>query len=126
MRDGLISRRDAVDALANIIPSLTTPDANAEADRDILAYQEAIVDAVETIKGLPIIESRTKWIPGSERVPTEGVDVLVWLRDWRTGESEVTVTHRVDGNAWVGCGRYDESNVAWMPLPEPYEEENNG
>ena len=60
------------------------------------------------------------WIPCSERLPRENQKVLVCLTDWETGDKEIDVTYRRDTNMWHGHGRYSVTNVAWMPLPDPY------
>ena len=67
-----------------------------------------------------------RWIPCSERLPDENQKVIVCLTDWQTGEQEIDVSCRRDYNMWRGHGRYNESCVAWMPLPEPWEGENDG
>ena len=69
--------------------------------------------------------SAQQWIPVSERLPEEGVQVLV------TDDAGGLATIDVD------CGYFDEEygrfewfhsqNVtAWMPLPEPYAERREG
>ena len=67
--------------------------------------------------------SVNQWIPCKERMPEQGERVIVCLNDWHTGEQEIDVTYRRDCNMWHGHGRYADSCVAWMPLPEPWKGE---
>ena len=98
---------------------------------------------IGTIKGIvdsmPTIEPEPHWIPCSERLPEEDVEVLISYR-YKEGEGD---TSHIDmdittygqmyfggnkvGNRkhWRAPFEYFESNyevVAWMPLPEPYKE----
>ena len=66
-----------------------------------------------------------EWVPVSERLPD--IDVPVIVTDYAGGMKEIEVDR---------CGQYDDSDerywwnsqnpIAWMPLPEPYEEDTNG
>lgn len=58
-----------------------------------------------------------RWIPCKERLPDDGVNVLVQFID---GYTEIC---RLLGGCWeVLYGEYTgiHTAVAWMPLPEPY------
>ena len=55
----LISRQDAIDALAKEMPSLTTPDGSGEFDHDIQITDEAFVDCMQIINELPSAEPKT-------------------------------------------------------------------
>lgn len=52
-KSDLISRQTAIDALAKEMPSLTTPDGCGEFDHDIQITDEAFVDCMQIINGLP-------------------------------------------------------------------------
>ena len=59
----LISRQDAIDALAKEMPSLTTPDGSGEFDHDIQITDEAFVDCMQIINELQSAEPKTgRWI----------------------------------------------------------------
>ena len=61
-----------------------------------------------------------KWIPCSERLPEKNDEVLV------TGKVDNALY--VDIDEWTGAGFWINANgvIAWMPLPEPYKEEEDG
>lgn len=72
-----------------------------------------------------------KWIPCSEQMPESGEDVIVWFEYFRYGEYECLYQTYGIGNYnknyddWMVNHEtgWDQLRViAWMPLPEPYEE----
>lgn len=64
----------------------------------------------------------SKWIPCSERLPEEEGFYLV------TMDGEICgVDHLFTTTCGFECGEWDEGRVfAWMPLPEPYSEKEQG
>ena len=73
------------------------------------AFKHDIFDA-------PEVKPESKWISVTERLPEDG------------GYYIVTENISEDGDKWVGLRWYSTVNgwkfepVAWMPLPEPYQE----
>ena len=57
------------------------------------------------------------WIPCSERLPENGY----WL--WSAKGGEVQKDFYWDGH-WEHAEKYGYEVVAWMPLPEPYREDD--
>ena len=76
--------------------------------------REAIDMAIEALS------ADTEWIPCSERLPEEGVNVLLCIKDWESQKTKMVVSLRRDYNYWDGLGRDIRGDIAWMPLPEPY------
>ena len=72
----------------------------------------------EWLEELKKLREKSKWIPCSERLPEDAMDVIAQF-------SSGTVTElRYAGNG-IFEGIYEYSTkviIAWMPLPEPYKE----
>ena len=82
-------------------------------------WSEETVDAIGM--GIHALKE-TQWIPCSERLPEDNTDVIVCF-------SSGTVTEmRYLGNG-IFQGIYDHSTkviIAWMPLPEPCRQNDEG
>ena len=100
-----------------------------------LKRAEALVRAfgyhnvIETIRELPTIEAKSRWIPVTERLPEKPFGCLVTV--WDTNpitmdEFENILPYFVgwDGEQWNDADgeQCPFEVIAWMPLPEPYRE----
>ena len=75
---------------------------------------------IAQVNAMPTIEPDQKWIPCSERLPEENEVVLTQAQF--KDDVKMAVSSRVDFNYWTGWGTREINIVAWMPLPEPYKE----
>ena len=65
----------------------------------------------------------SEWTPISERLPENDEMMLVTCRA-KNGNLSVNRAYYMDG-CWHGSGSM-AGVTAWMPLPEPYREEDEG
>ena len=95
MKDDLINRQAAINAIENT-------------ECELLACEwDELTDA---IMQLPSVQ---QWIPVTERFPKEGNPYLIYHESFG-----IRIDTRVKGE-WKTYG--DDTVLAWMPLPEPYE-----
>lgn len=64
---------------------------------------------------------RQCWVPVAERLPEEGQPVLV--SRIRGREKRIEQGEKAEGDWWRIYGTRTKKVEAWMPLPEPYEED---
>ena len=83
-----------------------------------------LLDREQVVEILKEIPSAQRWIPVSERMPEEDVEVLACNED---GDMEVvscSYSTEIDGAViWFTSGWRFGKVLAWMPLPEAYKEE---
>ena len=151
----LIYLEDAIDAIAEMMPQLYTPDGSHPADEEIFRAQENFADCIKVIENLPSAEPEKilfenitlseeqlkeatekakkeinhsmptffmpeqRWIPVSERLPEEEG---VYLATGSIFKQVFVYTAYWNGRFWDA----KPTVRAWMPLPEPDREEDNG
>ena len=64
-----------------------------------------------------------QWIPRQDAMPDKRGDYIVTIKSKYADVYDIVVRH-YDGERW--CVNRDYRVIAWMPLPEPYKEEQNG
>ena len=68
--------------------------------------------------------SKPKWIPVSERLPEESVEVLVCSDNGDIEVADCYYSTEIEGmTVWLTSGWRFGKVIAWMPLPEPYKRE---
>lgn len=97
--------------------------------------KELLKEAADTIEALSAklqaanMENGGGWILCEDRLPEDGVDVLVWYEYFRYGEynrlfqtSGISFTHNGEWYGFVnGSSGWNQLSIlAWQPLPEPY------
>lgn len=112
MKDDLISRQAAIDAIEKHIRTAEEPYRLKDTDRIL---NHAFDIAASCVYNLP---SAQQWIPCSERLPDDDVEVFVYLFERSTPYI-----------AWIeDCRWYTEDfevekenyPTEWRPLPEPW------
>lgn len=133
MANDLISRQIAIDALRAIkqglweidIPSPTVPE-YVEHHEQIKNMMEIVDGWIKRIKEEPAVDAVPRWIPCSERLPKYGKTVLITNDKGNVsyGRFRGVEFWREDGDSyWTWKKNTIEHVLAWMPLPEPYREE---
>ena len=96
--DDLISRQAAVDEI-----------------KESFKYGDYLQATIRRLENLPSAEPEQRWIPVTERLPKENGDYLV------TGRHGAVNKRKYEDGRWYG----NWSVIAWMPLPEPWEGEDD-
>ena len=85
-----------------------------------------LADVTEALGDTPTIDAEPQWIPTSERLPDENGQYLITVKYAPVdGYDDIYTEHGewTDGKwdmfMFGHCGEV-ESILAWMPLPEPY------
>ena len=104
----VISRQAAIDALAKEMPSLTTPDGCGEFDHDIQITDEAFVDCMQIINGLPSAQPFT-----SEQIQTmQELEFAQVEKAYELGKADRPTGHWIENDN----GTFSCSNCqSWIP-----------
>ena len=104
-----IKREDALELINKCI-SYTLPEAK------VMDFRHGEINGLnwagDIIEAMPSADVTPKWIPCKERLPEPTQEVLV------TGINGCVYTSRIVHGEF----EYGGNVIAWMPLPEPYEE----
>ena len=103
-----ISRQAAIDALKN----------DERYNEDIPNRADGVRDAIITVLSIP---AANRWIPCKERLPDKYGFYLVTLNN---GTTDFCLWNAMEFG-WESSGIFSKCDevTAWMPLPEPYKEE---
>ena len=86
----------------------------------------ANINMYSLINSSPTVEMDNRWIPCTEREPSESGWYLVTEETYYSTEKEprveVNINKYEDGH-WLGSE--EDIPMAWMPLPEPYKKEGD-
>ena len=96
-------------------------------------YKEALKMLIDKIEHAPTIEPEQRWIPCSERLPnTNGIYIVTRRISDGFECRNITDACYFDGsNTWHDDTRVNHERkyladvLAWMPLPEPYREDED-
>lgn len=113
-----ISRQAAIDAIAKIHP--------IDTEYDCTLYDK--LDVRYVLMDLPSVTSWSDWIPVSEKLPEPLTAVLLTVRYKSSGCLTYQMGYWEDAlekwEKWLEIGTLEEEFdvIAWMELPEKYEE----
>ena len=99
--------------------------AAAESNREInkvFKMQELCKAVKQVAECLPTIAPKPQWIPVSERLPEKYEDVLISYRIANEKAARIWIGYRAE-MGWCAYEVYHPNVTAWMPLPEPYDPE---
>lgn len=114
MKDDAISRQAAIRWVKTECNPYGKPTLDYESGKHVMKHLEQ----------MPSSQPEQQWIPCSERLPEHGGRYLISVLDG-TNRRTTVAPYLPRCKAWTMTGRMAYWKViAWMPLPEPYREED--
>ena len=111
--DDLISRQAAIDFID--AGRLCNPNEPRWSDNEVVNF----------LKTRPSAQPE-RWIPVTERLPGYGEGVIANFRNEQIGRDRIGVSYcYVQKEGFFSDVPFEYKVVAWMPLPEPWEGEEN-
>lgn len=122
----LINRNDAVEAIEFEKVYMTayrgSNNGYVSEGNPLKQYNKGLDDAIKAINSLTPVKPQPKWIPVTEALPINDVDVIVSVLD-DSGDTPYRFTSvgwcTPNGQYWVVDNEMCYGVIAWMPLPEP-------
>ena len=125
----LIRRDDAFKAVLGVTTYDTVDDVEIHCDASVAGSEGwlgGVRDSLRAIEDVPSAEPEPKWIPVTEALPINDVDVIVSVLD-DSGDTPYRFTSvgwcTPNGQYWVVDNEMCYGVVAWQPLPEPWKGE---
>lgn len=123
----LIDRNDAVEAIEfkKVYMTVYRGSSNGYVSEGnpFTQYNKGLDDAIKAVNSLAPAEPERKWIPVTESLPINDVDVIVSVLD-NSGDTPYRFTSvgwcTPNGQYWVVDNEICYGVIAWMPLPEPW------
>lgn len=125
----LIDRETAIHRIYNEVSRVSNDGSPDHRKIEVWAQlvMEGLFRAVEIVKKMEAEETGGgRWIPCSERMPEE--NEIVCVTAYPYGKPIVLLAY-LDGGKWFGedAVHWERLSIrAWMPLPEPWEGEEDG
>lgn len=137
----LLDEDIVIDALVGISGSKSIEELTEECEvyqSDNRCWSGGVYGAIRAIKNLPSAQPEQKWIPCSERLPEEEIEVLVTRKFLGCKDGSHGWNNHIPPSTYVEvaqyfCGEWEALSdeykiarnrhtnpIAWMPLPEPY------
>ena len=133
MTDDLIGRAEAQTAIQFAAKRYTVAH-EAHGEGQVVWSDNLInvTDAMNVLRDLPSAQSEQQWVPCSERLPENGRQVLVFARSVHFALAKYDEMREADGTykmQWVTFDAWKpfykiKDVIAWMPLPEYYQEKD--
>lgn len=82
-----------------------------------------IVQAINIVKNQPQVGT---WIPVNERLPDKVIVICDVLYVEETDETyhDIKILNYIGGGKFVNSFNDEQNVIAWMPLPDPYQQED--
>ena len=131
MCNDLINRQDAINTVASFIQYY-----NVLLNGENISTEECERVAKSLLRGIPAVETETKWISCEEKMPEEDLwtgasqqysyGVLMYVLDRSDGDTIIDFGHTIDGKWYSDTANtyvenYSCKVIAWM-LPPSYKE----